>query len=44
MFNKDSMLVKIWVKKISGEDSKYSLDDVPRLFNLYDVVSSIVNH
>lgn len=43
MFNKDSMLVKIWVKNISGEDAKYSLDDVPRLFNLYDVVLSIVS-
>lgn len=43
MFNKDSAIVKIWVKNINDSNSNYTLEDVPKLLNLHDVVSSIVN-
>lgn len=40
MFNKDSFLVQLYVKKI--REDGFRLEDVPNLFNLKDVVESII--
>lgn len=41
MFNESSVVVKAWVNKVkSGE---YTLDQVPRISNLKDVVISELN-
>lgn len=41
IFTKDSGLVKVWVGLVLG--GAYKLDDVPRLFNLQEVVAEVVN-
>lgn len=41
MFNENSALVKIWVRNI--REGKNSREDVPQLFNLRDVVYSILD-
>lgn len=41
MFNKNSGLVKVWVNLIKSKI--YTLDDVPHLSNLRDVVASEIN-
>lgn len=38
MFNKDSGLVKIWVRLLTKENSKYTIDDIPSISNLRDIV------
>lgn len=38
MFNKDSGLVKIWVSVLSAEFPKYTLQDVPDIGNLREVI------
>ena len=44
MFNKDSGLVKIWVRLLSSKDSLYTIDNVPNISNLKDVVLSLINN
>lgn len=41
MFTKDSALVKTWVSLVLS--GVFTVDQVPKLFNLRDVVSEIVN-
>lgn len=41
MFNKNSGLVKVWVNLIKCKI--YTLDDVPYLDNLRDIVTSVIN-
>ena len=40
-FTKDSVLVKTWVSLVLA--GTFTLDQVPKLFNLKSVVSEIVN-
>lgn len=40
-FNKDSGLVKVWVRLVLG--GTYSLEEVPKLFNLKEVVTQVIN-
>lgn len=40
MFKKESGLVKTWVELINKE--QYTLDDVPKLSNLREVVASVL--
>lgn len=40
MFDKNSGLVQVWVRLI--QNGTYSLNDVPNLSNLKDVVTSII--
>lgn len=42
-FTKDSGLVKVWVSLVLNPKSGYTLDDVPALFNLKEVVTEVVN-
>lgn len=44
MFNKDSGLVKIWVRLLSSKDSLYTIDNVPNISNLKEVVLSLINN
>lgn len=41
MFNENSGLVKVWVNLIKRK--LYTLDDVPNLDNLREVVASVIN-
>lgn len=41
-FQPDSALVKTWVQLLNNPDSSYSLQDVPDLFNLKEVLESIL--
>lgn len=43
VFTKDSALVKVWVSLVLNPESGYTLDDVPGLFNLKEVVIEVVN-
>ena len=43
MFNKDSGLVKIWVRLLTQKNGKYTIDDIPSISNLRDVVLSEVS-
>lgn len=40
-FTKDSGLVKVWVSLVLA--GTYTLEQVPELYNLKDVVTSVVN-
>lgn len=42
MFNKNSALVQIWVRLIKS--GTYQIKDVPKLSNLREAVSSILNN
>ena len=44
MFNKDSGLVKIWIRLLSSKDSLYTIDNVPNISNLKEVVLSLINN
>ena len=44
MFNKDSGLVKIWVRLLSSKDSLYTIDNIPNISNLKEVVLSLINN
>lgn len=44
MFNKDSGLVKIWVRLLSSKDSLYTIDNVPNISNLKEIVLSLINN
>lgn len=41
VFTKDSALVKIWVSLVLA--GTYTLDEVPKLFNLKEVVAEVIN-
>lgn len=41
IFTKDSGLVKVWVSLVL--DGTYSLEEVPKLFNLKEVVTQVIN-
>ena len=43
MFNKDSGLVKIWVRLLTQKNGKYTTDDIPSISNLRDVVLSEIS-
>ena len=38
MFNKDSGLVKIWVRLLTQKNRKYTTDDIPSISNLREIV------
>lgn len=40
-FTENSGLVRIWVRNV--ESGKYTLDQVPKIFNLQEVVKSCVD-
>ena len=40
MFTKDSTVAKVWAKAVLNGEKK--IEDVPKLYNLYDVVCEIV--
>jgi hypothetical protein len=42
MFNENSGLVKIWVRLIQQDESGYTIDDVPAISNLRDVVAALI--
>lgn len=44
VFNKDSGLVKVWVSLVLNPESGYTLNDVPKLYNLHEVVAEVVNN
>lgn len=39
---KDSGLVKVWVSLVMA--GTYTLDDVPNLFNLKEIVTQVINN
>ena len=41
VFTKDSALVKVWVSLVLSWT--YTLDEVPKLFNLKEVVAEVIN-
>ena len=43
MFNKDSGLVQVWVRLLKEENSGYTIEDVPEISNLREVVYSLLN-
>ena len=43
MFNKNSGLVTIWVRLLTQDDSSYSIENVPNLSNLKEVVQEVLN-
>lgn len=42
MFNKDSGLVKVWVRLLNSKDSMYTIDNVPNIGNLKEIVLSLI--
>lgn len=42
IFNKDSYLVKLWLNKVKDKNSNITIDNVPTLFNLKEVVQSLI--
>ena len=40
MFNQNSFLVKLWARKIN--EGEVTLDNVPQLFNLKEVVEELI--
>lgn len=44
MFNENSGLVKIWVRLLSSKDSPYTIDSIPNISNLKEVVLSFINN
>ncbi len=43
MFNENSQVVKSWVSLVKNEGSTYTRESVPNLFNLREVVYSILD-
>lgn len=43
MFNEKSGLVKVWVGLVLNPNNEYTIDDVPKIGNLQEVVASVVN-
>ena len=44
MFNKDSGLVKIWVRLLTSENSHYTIYDIPDIDNLKNIVLSLIGN
>ena len=42
MFNKDSGLVKIWVRLLTSENNLYTIDDIPNISNLKEIILSLI--
>ena len=42
MFNENSGLVKVWVRLLSQENSRYTTKDIPNISNLREVVLSLL--
>ena len=42
-FTQNSGLVKVWVGLVMNSDNGYTLDDVPKLYNLREVVEQIIS-
>ena len=42
MFNKDSGLVKIWIRLLTSKNSSYIIDNVPNISNLKEIVLSLI--
>lgn len=40
MFNKNSGLVKIWVRLLTQENSPYKIENIPNISNLREMVLS----
>lgn len=38
MFNENSGLVKIWVRLLNNKDSQYTIENIPNISNLREVV------
>lgn len=43
MFNKNSGLVNIWVGLVVNPENDYTIEDVPNISNLQEVVASVIN-
>ena len=44
MFNKDSGLVKIWVRLLTSENNPYTIYDIPDIGNLKNIVLSLIGN
>ena len=42
MFNENSGLVRVWVRLLSQENSRYTIKDIPNISNLREVVLSLL--
>lgn len=42
MFNENSGLVRVWVRLLSKENSRYTSKDIPNISNLREVVLSLL--
>lgn len=42
MFNENSGLVRVWLRLLSQENSRYTPKDVPNISNLREVVLSLL--
>lgn len=38
MFNENSGLVKIWVRLLTQDNNQYTIDNIPNIFNLKEIV------
>ena len=43
MFNKNSGLVTIWVRLLTQDNNSYTIENVPNLSNLKEVVQEILS-
>jgi len=43
IFNENSGLVLIWVRLIKNPNNNFTIDDVPNISNLKDIVEQILN-
>ncbi len=43
MFNTESGLVKLWVKNIQAENSHYTMEMVPNISNLREIVYGVLD-
>lgn len=42
VFNENSYLVRIWAEKVTDEKSGVTINDIPELFNLKEVVLLLI--
>lgn len=42
VFDENSFLVELWLNKVLDENNNLTIDDVPELFNLKEVVTELV--
>jgi hypothetical protein len=43
VFNENSYLARLWANKVLDENNNTTIEDVPELFNLKEVVESLTN-